>query len=342
MGENNKAMKKFTIIIPVRNGGKYFKECLNSALNQRFDDYEIILLDNNSSDGSPEWAESLQDPKITVYRSGKPLYITESWARATQVPKGTYITLLGHDDILHPNYLAVMDALIHKHPEATLYQAHFNYIYANGKLVRPCKPMRDRYSAAEFLQAQLTFNLDSMGTGYMMRSADYDALGGIPTNFPNLIFADYALWMQLAAKGYLAVSSETAFDYRIHQSVSRITNGQDYQKAFFLYLDFLDKQMMGDPELKRVFEKNGNAFMMHFCESLSHRILKTPASKRQVRVADFVSRCTVYANRMMPQQDFNPMQKTRISLAVSLDKNRIGRLLFKVVKQMTLLFSRKV
>src|SRR5690606_30448303 len=113
---------------------------------------------------------------------------------------------------------------------------------------------QEKYSAAEFLQAQLTFNLDSMGTGYMMRSADYDAFGGIPTNFPNLIFADYALWMQLAAKSYLAVSSETAFDYRIHQSVSRITNGQDYQKAFFLYLDFLEKRMKQDSEVNRVFE----------------------------------------------------------------------------------------
>lgn len=47
--------------------------------------------------------------------------------------------------------------------------------------------------------------IDSTGTGYMMRAADYDRLGGIPADYPNLIFADFALWMSLMRGGYKAL-----------------------------------------------------------------------------------------------------------------------------------------
>jgi len=56
--------------------------------------------------------------------------------------------------------------------------------------------MDERQLPEEFLAFFLAGNIDNMGTGYMMRSADYDAAGGIPL-YPNLLFADFELWIQL-------------------------------------------------------------------------------------------------------------------------------------------------
>ncbi|MBK8710310.1 MAG: hypothetical protein IPL97_00260 [Niastella sp.] len=51
-----------------------------------------------------------------------------------------------------------------------------------------------------FLKAEFLQTMDSMGTGYMMRSNDFDMLHGLSIAYPNLIFADYQLWVQLTGK----------------------------------------------------------------------------------------------------------------------------------------------
>jgi glycosyltransferase involved in cell wall biosynthesis len=202
---------QFSVILPVRNGGSYVKDCVCSILGQTWTGFTLLVLDNNSTDGTPEWISSLGDNRITIYRSNSDLSIEANWRRAVDVPKAAFITFIGHDDVLHPGYLQAMADLVIAEPAATLYQAHFTFIDAAGKKIRACRPMKSRYTVAEFLQGEFLQTVDSMGTGYMMRSLDFDAVGGMTMAYPRLIFADYALWVKLAAKGYLAVSPEILF-----------------------------------------------------------------------------------------------------------------------------------
>ena len=115
--------------------------------------------------------------------------------------------------------------------------------------------MTEKQFVHEFLDSQLNQTLDSTGTGYMMRSRDYDAVGGISPAYPKLIFADYELWVKLIPRGYKATSPATCFSYRLHESVSRLTNGEDYQEAFGKYMLFLagikkeNKQMIKRKDL---------------------------------------------------------------------------------------------
>src|SRR5690348_15314094 len=186
-------MAKFSIILPVKNGGEYVKECVNSILSQTVQDFNLIVLDNCSTDGTLEWLQSLNDQRIIIHQSQKPLSIEENWARIKSVPKNEFITLIGHDDILNKNYLETMLNLIKKHPSASLYQSHFQYIDSKGDLLNNCKPMDEKQFAHEFLGAYMCRSIDSTGTGYMMRSVDYDNLGGMNTEYENLIFADFDL-----------------------------------------------------------------------------------------------------------------------------------------------------
>ncbi|MBX2939233.1 MAG: glycosyltransferase [Ferruginibacter sp.] len=333
-------MPRFSIILPVRNGGEYFKQCVESVLRQTYTDFNLLILDNCSSDGSKEWALSLNHPKIQVFPSVVSMDICGNWGRILNLVKGEFITLIGHDDLLLPHYLETMNRLIEQHPYASLYQAHFDYINAQGKKVRGCQPMEPSLKVDAFLNGQLTQTLDSMGTGYMMRSADYNRLGGIPMHYPNLIFADYELWMRLCGMSYLAVTPETCFQYRLHQSVSRVTNGEDYQQAYFLYLRFLQSYMQTNEAVRRVFHINGMKYMEYFCESLSHRILKTPVSRRRINVKQFIEHCRELATALLPDQPFHADKKWRVRLAVWFDMNGLFRLAFKIVQQMTLLFNR--
>ena len=178
---------KFSIILPVRNGGDYVKACINSILAQTVKDFNLLVLDNKSTDGTFEWITSLNDNRIKIFPSEESLTIEKNWSRITSIPKNEFITLIGHDDLLHPHYLEEMNYLISKHPNASLYQSHYRYINSEGNFVRNCKPMDEVQSGYEFLACHMTQTMDSVGTGYMMRSKDYDELGGIP-DLPNLIF----------------------------------------------------------------------------------------------------------------------------------------------------------
>jgi glycosyltransferase involved in cell wall biosynthesis len=325
---------KYSIILPVRNGGDYFKEAVVSILNQSFTNFTLHILDNSSTDGTLEWIQSVGDNRITIYPSKDPLSIEQNWGRIKAIPKNEFMTMIGHDDILHPEYLTTMDALIQQYPDASLYQTHFNYIDAKGQIIRSCQPMAEVQYVHEFLDCQMNQTLDSTGTGYMMRSKDYDSVGGISADYPKLIFADYELWMKLIAKSYKATSQNVSFSYRVHNSTSSLTNGDDYQMAFGKYMIFLSQLKTINKDVDTVILKSGKKMILYFCQSLSHRLLKTPLSLRSTSVAGFVNKCKGYAKLLIPNQSFSPLAKPGILMARLLD-NKPGLVLFSFYKRIS-------
>lgn len=326
-------MAKYSIILPVRNGGSYVKECIHSILSQSYPDFNLHVLDNNSTDETVTWIESLQDKRIIIYRSDRSLTIEENWSRIKDIPKNEFMTMIGHDDLLFPDYLQEMEMLIAKHPQATLYQTHFTYINDKGALMKSCLPMDQVQYAHEFIAFHFTQTLESTGTGYIMRSRDYDAAGGMPMDFPNLLFADYKLWVNLISLGYKATSLKECFSYRIHQSTSRTTNGMAYQGAFGQYIQFLKEAIQKDPFVREVVTRYGKQFLFYYCESLSHRLLKTPVTDRTLTVTDFVKKCESYAADLIPGQSFRPVEVFRIKIAMQLDQSVLGRNIFKIYKK---------
>ncbi|UEG49052.1 glycosyltransferase [Ferruginibacter lapsinanis] len=324
--------KKYSIILPVKNGGEYVKICVDSILKQTYRDFNLIILDNNSNDGSLEWLQALADERVVIYTSAQSLSMEENWGRIVAVPKNEFITIIGHDDLLHPGYLETMDALIAKHPQASLYQAHFKFIDAQGALVRHCQPMAEMQNADEFLTCQINRTLDSTGTGYMMRSSDYDALGGISTMYPNLIFADYELWMKLTMKSYKATAAAEVFSYRLHNSVSKLTNGEEYVQAFGRYMLFLAESRKKNKAIATTLDLYGRKMLLYLCQAMSHRLLKTSRQKRKTTVGDFIASCRVYASILIPGQSFSPLLAPGILAARILD-NTIGLKLFALYKK---------
>lgn len=326
-------MAKFSIILPVRNGGEYVKECVSSILSQTCVDFNLLVLDNSSTDDTVRWIDAQNDSRIKIIPSAESLSIEENWERALGIEKNEFITLIGHDDLLGPFYLEEMDRLIQAHPDASLYQSHFNFIDAKGAMLKPCMPMNEVQSGAEFLAMQMAKTMDSTGTGYMMRSTDFDQFGGLHKSYPKLLFADYQLWVQLSLKSYKATSDKFCFSYRIHNSTSGQANGEDYSNAFEKYMLFISS-LMKDEKVKSVVDHYFHDYLMYFCESLSHRILKSPEKNRKKTVAEFISKCREYAALLIPQQDFDPLKKSRISIAEKLDRYYITRSSFQALRKM--------
>ncbi len=247
-------MKKFSILLPVRNGGELIKACIQSILEQTLPDFDLVVLENCSSDGTHEWLKTISDKRVAIYPAENPLSIEENWGRIKDLPKNEFMTIIGHDDLLDKEYLFEMNDLIKKNPDASLYQCHFRFIDAEGSLVRSCKKMRAIYSGHLYLEGILKENLDSMGSGYMMRAKDYDLAGGIPA-FPNLLFADHTLWIRLTLARHLSVGEKECFSYRINQSVSKMSGAAKYIDAFFMFLQFLNKLYEAEKHMQRIISE---------------------------------------------------------------------------------------
>jgi len=327
-------MNQFSIILPVRNGGEYVKECVNSILSQTYPNFNLIVLDNCSSDGTKQWIEGLMNDKIIIHPSNKSLTIEENWARIKDVEKNEFITLIGHDDLLSEDFLQTINDLIKEFPDASLYHTHFNYIDSDGNLIKECKRLPTKIVNDKFIELFLTNKMDSMGTGYVMRSTDYNSKGGIPTNYPALLFADFQLWLELIEISYEVVSPKNCFAFRIHQSTTTTSGNTKFLEAFEKFIYYLQTKKSND-KMKYTIENKALDFIQFYCQGLTHRLIKTPTARRtkDENVKMILKKCKAYSNLLVPENNFNPQRSFSVKLAILIDSNILTRRLFLLLKQ---------
>jgi hypothetical protein len=97
----------FSIVIPTRNRAELLRYAIASALNQTFDDYEIVVSNNHSSDDTDAVVASMSHPRLRAIRPGAPLSMPEHWEYVLPFARGRYVTYLCDDDALAPNALAL-------------------------------------------------------------------------------------------------------------------------------------------------------------------------------------------------------------------------------------------
>lgn len=259
-------MSRFSIFLPVRNGWPYVKDCVASILAQTHTDFELTILDNQSADETGPWLKTLADPRIRLQASESSLSIVESWARIKQAPKHEFMTMIGHDDLFDADFLATIQRLIDKYPDAALYQSGARLINADGGTIRACKPVAERETAADYLRSRFTFERDVFGTGYVMRSADYERLGGIPP-FEKLFFADDALWLSLMGGSYKACDPGEHFSVRIHpksESASLPSAWGAILRSLGQFNDFLQRYAADGGEPGTVVGRLGPDFLLAY------------------------------------------------------------------------------
>ena len=105
---------KFSIVLPVRNGAEHIGNAITSVLSQTYTNFELIILENCSNDGTQAIIHSFDDSRIQIYPSSSPQSIEVNWRRILDLDLDEYLTILGHDDLLYPDYLQKMQELILK------------------------------------------------------------------------------------------------------------------------------------------------------------------------------------------------------------------------------------
>lgn len=83
-----------------------------------------------------------------------------------------------------------------------------------------------------------------------------------------------------------------------------------------------------------ITERYGRTMMLYYCESLSHRLLKTPRNQREIVVSEFIDKCRYYAEILIPGQAFDPAKEFRIRIAKQLDSSSVARNTFVLMKKL--------
>jgi glycosyltransferase involved in cell wall biosynthesis len=206
---------RFSVVIPTHNGEAYLAAAIDSVLSQTYPHFDILVLEHESTDRTREIVRSYADPRVHLHATDTPQTIESNWARILTLDLAEYLTILGHDDLLYPDFLHEITQLITQRPDASLYITHFDVIDAQGRVLRPCKPIPTWETGEAFMRARQHFQRDIFGTGYVMRSADYIGMGGFPP-FARLYFSDDYTFYRLADLAGKACSPRSLFGYRYH------------------------------------------------------------------------------------------------------------------------------
>ncbi|MFC4739771.1 glycosyltransferase family 2 protein [Flavobacterium ponti] len=129
-------MPFFTVIIPLYNKENYVENALKSILNQSFTDYEIIIVNDCSTDKSISKIESFLSERISLihHENNKGLSATRN--TGIQNAKADYITYLDADDLWKPTFLETIHRLIINFPEAKIFGTNYEEIYGD-KILKP-------------------------------------------------------------------------------------------------------------------------------------------------------------------------------------------------------------
>jgi glycosyltransferase involved in cell wall biosynthesis len=201
-------MAKVSVIISAYNYGKYLGKCIESVLNQAYDDYEIIIIDDGSTDNTADVLKEYEDREnIKIIRNEKNLGLIVSCDNAIRGSAGEYIIRLDADDYFDDNALLVLSSFLDKNPEiGMVYSDYFN-IRHDGKVLEYVR-------CPKIGEEDRLMDMPANGAGSMFRRSCYDAIGGYNKN---VRYQDnYDIWIKMINKFKVANVNLPLFYYRKH------------------------------------------------------------------------------------------------------------------------------
>ena len=205
-------MPKVTVVIPVYNGDRYLRESIDSVFAQTFDDYEIVCVDDGSTDDSAVLLQAYGQ-RIRVVRQTN---AGQSAARnaGVKVARGEYIAFLDQDDVWYPSKLESQVAVLDAEPDVVLVHCDFDRIDEGGQMLQRGAGTSERTSALGSTMGQLIGEALIFPSAMMIRKDVYERIGGFHHALQG--FEDFDLMARLKAQGRFVMVEERGMAYRMH------------------------------------------------------------------------------------------------------------------------------
>jgi glycosyltransferase involved in cell wall biosynthesis len=205
-------MAQISVVIPTFNRAELLTGAIRSVLNQTFQDFEVLIVDDGSSDTTPDVVKSFDDNRIHYVRHTAPR--GGAAARNTGIARagGEYVAFLDDDDEWFPHKLASQMAVMRRsEPEvAAIYSGYFIVERATGRVCGRMTP-----KAKGDLSAELLANNPIGGTSCMLVKKDcLEKVGCFDESLPS--FQDRDLWIRLSREFRFDYVEEPLLNYYVH------------------------------------------------------------------------------------------------------------------------------
>jgi glycosyltransferase involved in cell wall biosynthesis len=204
-------MPRVSVILPVFNAERFLAEALQSVRAQTFRDFELIVIDDGSSDRSFAIAETFvrEEPRAVVVRQEN-RGLVAALNRGLAMARGELIARFDQDDVCLPQRLERQVAYLDAHPEVAVVGCNVTFIDEAGRVLRDFDfPLTPQAAAA-----QLATGSPLAHPTVVMRRAVIEAVGGYRPAFEHA--EDYDLWLRVAERAQLANVGERLLLYRQH------------------------------------------------------------------------------------------------------------------------------
>lgn len=233
-------MPKVSVLMPVYNGEKHIGQAIDSVLSQSFRDFELIVIDDGSTDKSAEVVGSYSDKRICYVANPTNLGLAGARNRAIDVSNGDYLAWLDCDDISLPSRLLKQVALLDEHPNVGLCGTWVRTLGLESEKVW-------RYASdPRFLRARMLFDDPVATSAAMIRRSCIagDALR-FDVRFPPA--EDYDLWERISRTNEVRNIPEVLTLYRIHSGQISTAKREQQSKSIWEIQSRLLRQLCVEP-----------------------------------------------------------------------------------------------
>jgi glycosyltransferase involved in cell wall biosynthesis len=214
-----------TVLMSVYNGERFLREAMESILEQTFSDFEFLIIDDGSTDSTPDIVRSFSDARIKLVRNERNMGMAFSWNRGLAIAKGEYIARMDADDVSLPERLKKQVAFMDAYSDVGICGS---WVETFGtQCVTPWHPpVEDGIIRGEHI-----FHSDMCHPSVIFRKALFEEkkLSFDANMFPA---EDYDLWVKASKFMRLANIPERLLLYRVHgENVGNIFAKEQHQSA---------------------------------------------------------------------------------------------------------------
>jgi glycosyltransferase involved in cell wall biosynthesis len=205
-----KSSPRVTVVIPVYNRAQYVREAIDSILRQTYSDFELLLIDDGSTDGTGEVLRSYADERVRLVSHQSNLGIPRTRNEGVRLARGDYVAFLDSDDVAYSTRLERQVAFLDTHPDFAAVGAWVSWMDGTGRPISRVKrkPVSSREIAALRLLRSGVENSASMGRTTILRN--------YPHNEGCDVVSDFELWARIATRHKLSNLPEVLVRRRLH------------------------------------------------------------------------------------------------------------------------------
>jgi glycosyltransferase involved in cell wall biosynthesis len=241
-------MPKVSVLISTFNRTDYLRMALDSALAQDYPDFEIVILDDGSTDNTADVISEYSDPRIH-YHWQPNQGVARTYNRLMELGEGEYFHHLDNDDILMPGALTTMAALLDANPSAGIAYGEAPVIDSIGRIYSHRRVPKN-LAAKGLVPSVVAFKELLSGchittsTVMMRRSVLYRVAPFQPEAVPG---EDWDFWLRIAAEFDVVCTPQSIAYYRIHSN--SITGAYNVEKVLASH-EFALGKIFADPAFK--------------------------------------------------------------------------------------------